>query len=220
MTTDAPARLWFGPAAAVLLVAGTLAIGLVIPDYSHVRQTVSELGEIGSPGRVAFSVLLLLVAASLALFAIGSAYTLRKIGQSTLPAYFIGAMAISISGVGMFPFPHALHNVFGMSELVGYQAPLVAALAARKVQGARIIALFSMVMYVAVVLALVTNLAVLDRGGDLWTRIQPFYGIAQRALFATWFLWCAGYAVLLMRVHPQADNPRQPDPLRAGLTDA
>ena len=49
----------------------------------------------------------------------------------------------------------------------------------------------------AALLAIVVNLSVLDRSGGLWVRIQPFYGIAQRALFAAWFMWCAGYALLL-----------------------
>ena len=34
-------------------------------------------------------------------------------------------MALSAAGVGVFAYPHPLHNVFGISELVGYQAPLV-----------------------------------------------------------------------------------------------
>jgi hypothetical protein len=41
-------RLWFGPIAALLLFAGIFAVGLITPGYSHVRQTVSELGEVGS----------------------------------------------------------------------------------------------------------------------------------------------------------------------------
>lgn len=207
-------RLWFGPVAALLLCAGVVAIALATPGYSHVRQTVSELGEIGSPGRIAFTVLLLLVAACLLVFAAAAARTLRELGHSALPAYFVGAMAVSTAGVGVFPFPHALHNVFGMSELVGYQAPLVAVLACRKAGGARSVVLFSVVMYLVILLALVANLSVLDRSGELWLRIQPVYGIAQRSLFAAWFLWCAGFAVLLMRVHQRANDSLRPTPLR------
>ena len=101
------------------------------PGYSHVHQTVSELGEIGSPGRAAFSVLLCLVAVSLLIYAGAIARSLRELGQSTLPAYFVGAMAISCAGVGVFAFPHPLHNIFGLSETIGLQAPLLAALVSR-----------------------------------------------------------------------------------------
>jgi hypothetical membrane protein len=192
-------RLWFGPIAAVLFFAGIFAIGLMIPDYSSVRQTVSELGEIGSPGRVVFSVILCLVAASLIIFAGAVGRILRGSGHSGLPAYFVGAMAISAAGVGIFAFPHPLHNVFGMSELVGYQAPLVAALVCRKDQSAKRLNVFSIVMYVAVLLAIAANMTTLHRHGDLWAHIHPFYGVVQRFLFAAWFSWCAGYGVLLLR---------------------
>lgn len=193
--------LWFGPIAALLLFAGIVAIGWMVPGYSHVRQTVSELGEVGSAGRLAFSVLLVLVAACLIVFAVAAGRTLRSAGCSTLPAWFIAAMGISAAGVGVFAFPHPLHNVFGMSELVGYQAPLVAALARGSAPAARRPATFSTVMYVLVVLAIAANMTTLARHGDLWAHIQPFYGVVQRLLFAAWFSWCAGYAVLLMRMH-------------------
>lgn len=197
--TDTQFRLWLGPVAAVLLFAGMFAVGLMTPGYSHVRQTVSELGEVGSPGRIAFSVLLVLVATCLIVFATGVAATLRGAGYSTLPAYLVGAMAISAAGVGLFAFPHPLHNVFGLSELVGYQAPLAAALVGRSVASNRI-RTFSLVMYTLVVLAIAANMTTLHRHGALWLHIQPFYGVVQRLLFAVWFLWGAGYAVLLGRM--------------------
>ena len=192
-------RLWFGPIATVLFFAGIFAIGLMIPGYSPIRQTVSELGEVGSPGRVVFSILLSLVAVSLIIFAGAVAHTLRESGHSRLPAYFVGAMAISAAGAGIFAFPHPLHNVFGMSELIGYQAPLVAALVCRKDQSAKRLNVFSIVMYIAVLLAIAANMTTLHRHGDLWAHIRPFYGVAQRFLFAAWFFWCAGYGVLLLR---------------------
>jgi len=197
---DTQVRLWLGPIAAVLLFAGMFAVGLMIPGYSHVRQTVSELGEVGSPGRLAFSVLLLLVATCLVVFATGVAATLRATGRSTVPAYLVGAMAISAAGVGVFAFPHPLHNVFGLSELVGYQAPLVAALVCGSAARTRPIRTFSFVMYALVVLAIAANMTTLHRQGTLWLHIQPCYGVVQRLLFAAWFFWCAGYAVLLMRL--------------------
>jgi hypothetical membrane protein len=197
---DTDHRLWFGPIAAVLLFAGMVAIGLMLPGYSQVRQTVSELGEVGSPGRVAFSVLRSVVAACLLVFAGAVVRTLREARQPTLPAYFVAAMAVSAAGVGIFAFPHPLHNIFGMSELVGYQAPLAAALVRRTDQNARRLAAFSIVMYVVVLLAIAANMTTLTRHGDLWAHIQPFYGLVQRFLFAAWFFWCAGYAVLLTQL--------------------
>ena len=193
-------RRWFGPIAALLLFAGIFAVGLVTPDYSHVRQTVSELGEVGSPGQVAFSVLLCLIAACLIIFAGAVAHSLRELGHSTLPAWFLGAMAISTAGVGLFAYPEPLHNIFGMSETVGYQAPLVAALVCKTDPRAKRIKAFSIVMYVAVLLAIAINLVALVRPAEIWSQIKPFFGVVQRSLFASWFIWCTGYALLLMRM--------------------
>jgi hypothetical membrane protein len=172
---------------------GVFSIGVITPDYSHVRQTVSELGEAGSPGQGAFSVLLCLVATCLIIFAGAVDRSLRLSGQSTLPAYFIGAMAISTAGVGIFSFPHPLHNIFGISEMLGYQAPLVAALVSKSKR----VKVFCIIMYVAVFLAIAINLAALVRPAGIWSQIKPFFGVVQRSLFASWFIWCAGYAVLL-----------------------
>lgn len=94
---DTNQRLWFGPIAAILFFAGIFALGLMIPSYSPVRQTVSELGEIGSPGRVAFTILLSLIAVCLIIFASGVARALHESGNSALPAFFVGALAISSS---------------------------------------------------------------------------------------------------------------------------
>jgi hypothetical membrane protein len=193
-------RLWFGPIAALILFSGIFAIGTITPGYSHVRKTVSELGEVGSPGQVAFSVLLCLVAACLIVFAGAIARSLRESGHSTLPAYFVGAMAISTAGVGIFSFPQPLHNIFGMSETVGYQAPLIAALACKMDPRSKRIKLFSIIMYVVVLLAIAINLMALVRPADIWSQIKPFFGLVQRSLFASWFIWCTGYAVLLMRM--------------------
>ena len=42
-------RLLFGPVAAAVLVLGVAGLALMVPGYSDVRQTVSEIGEVGSP---------------------------------------------------------------------------------------------------------------------------------------------------------------------------
>jgi hypothetical membrane protein len=202
-------RLWFGPAAFMLFIAGTFAIGAITPGYSHVRQTVSELGELGSPGQFAFSVLLCLVAACLIICAIAAARSLRELGCSAIPAGFLVAMAFSCAGVGIFSFPHPLHNVFGMSETVGLQAPLVAAIACRNEPRAKQIMVFSIVMYLVVLLAIAINLIPLVRPASLWPLIRPYFGVVQRFLFVSWFVWCAGYALLLMRASRANYSPNQ-----------
>ena len=62
-------RLLFGPAAGGILALGIAGLALLVPGYNHVHQTVSEIGEIGSPARVRFAIMLSCVAACILVFA-------------------------------------------------------------------------------------------------------------------------------------------------------
>ena len=189
----------FGPLAAALLVLGIVGLGVLVPGYDPVRQTVSEIGEVGSPMRLPFALLLWAVAACVLVFAWALRGFARQAGASTLPAYFTACMAVSAAGVGAFAFPHPLHNVFGLSELIGYQAPLVTALAWRRAPGARTLVRFSWIMVAVVWATIVLNLVPVCRPAGIWPHLKPVYGLVQRALFASWFCWCAGAGAILAR---------------------
>ena len=124
-------RLLFGPLAGIMLGFGIAGLALLIPGYSHAHQTVSEIGEIGSPARVPFAVMLGCVAVCILVFASAVRDVSVAAHHSRLAAYLIGFMALPAAGIGVFAYPHPAHNVFGMSELIGYQAPLAFALAWR-----------------------------------------------------------------------------------------
>jgi Protein of unknown function (DUF998) len=192
-------RLLFGPLAAGILACGIAGVALMVPGYSQIRQTVSEIGEMDSPGRIPFTIMLCAVAACLAFFAAGIRTACIKGGRNPASAYLIGSMALSAAGVGIFAFPHPLHNVFGESELIGYQAPLAFALAWRGDPGTKAPVRFSWIMFVLIWISIALNLASLDRHGALWAELKPVYGLVQRSLFAAWFCWCAGIGVMLRR---------------------
>jgi hypothetical protein len=200
-------RLLFGPLAAAILAGGIVGLAFAVPGYSQVRQTVSEIGEVGSPARIPFAALLCSVAACLLVFAAAAREGSVAARRSTLPAYVTAAMAFSALGAGVFAYPHPLHNVFGLSELLGYQAPFVAALTWRRdLRLSRLVA-FSWVMAWIVGLALVLNLSVLARHPMAWAYLKPAYGLVQRALFAAWFGWCGGVGVYLFRASAGLQAP-------------
>lgn len=198
ITRDVAGRLWFGVLAGILLCLAIGGLGLLVPGYSQVHQTVSEIGEVGSPARVPFTLVIWAVAACLVVFASALKHVSRDAGHSAAGAYVVVAMAVSAAGVGTFAYPHPLHNVFGLSELIGYQAPLVFAITWRR-DARRDIVAFSWAMYLLVVLAMVANLSALDRNGAVWAYERPVYGVVQRLLFGAWFVWCMGVAGLLLR---------------------
>lgn len=184
-------RLMFAPLAFALLVGGVIALSMLIPGYSHVRQTVSEIGQMGSPVRVPFSLLLLSVAACTLVFAQALHQMASSTSNSRAPALLVGAMAVSVVGVAVFPHPHLLHNVFGLSELVGYQAPLVFALLWRKDPRAGGLIAQSWALYLVIMLAVAANLSGLLMMDAIWEFTEPRIGLAQRLLFAAWFVWAA-----------------------------
>jgi hypothetical membrane protein len=191
--------LLFGPLAAIVLALGVAALAQSVPGYSHVRQTVSEIGEVGSPAQAPFAVLLCAVAACILVFAVGVRSASIEAGRSPFAAYLIACFALSATGVGLFPHPDPLHNVFGLSQLIGYQAPLVPALTWRRDPRAKALVAFSWAAFALLWLAVVLNLSSIDPDGQLWAMVKPKYGLAQRALFAAWFGWCAVVGVLLFR---------------------
>jgi hypothetical membrane protein len=183
-------RLLFGPAAGILFVVGTLVLGTMVPGYSHIRQTVSEIGEMTSPARQPFTILLCSIAICIVLLSLALGDRSRTLGHSRAVACFTGCMAISVTGVGVFAYPHPLHNVFGLSELIGYQAPLVLALTWKGDTRMRSAIQCSWLFYVLIVLAIVLNLSPLFGHETLWPHLRPVHGLVQRSLFGAWFGWC------------------------------
>jgi hypothetical membrane protein len=191
-----------GFAAALLLAAGIAGLSMFVPGYDQMRQTVSEIGEMDSPMRIPFAALLFGVAALLLVFAWAVNGIATETGRSRLVAAFIAFMIVPLVGIGIFAYPHPLHNVFGPSELVGYQAPLVLALTWRRDPSTKSVVDLSWIMGALVWLVLIANMTPMFRPEPLWHEMRPFYGIVQRALFATWFVWAAGVGLLLFRQMP------------------
>lgn len=208
------ARLSFGVVTVVVLWSGLLLLPLLVPGYDQVRQTVSEIGERGSPAQIPFTLMLCAVAVCLLVFAWALRDVARKWDASTAVVYVTGFMAISSAGVGIFSFPHPLHNVFGISEIIGYQGPWVLALTWRHVKRVRGLVVFSWLMGAIMWCAILANLSALDFNGWLWHLERPVYGVVQRALFLTWSVWLAGTSIALKK-HRNVVDAREPAPLPA-----
>ena len=188
-------RLLFGPLAGIILACGITGLALLIPGYSHVRQTVSEIGELGSAARVPFAVMLIAVAICLIIFATAMSELLALAGHSRWGAWLIGFMALPSTGLAVFAFPHPLHNVFGLSETIGYLAPLIIALTWRNDPRRKSLVTISWIFFVIVWVTIALNLSPIVPA--VWVHLKPVHGLVQRALFAAWFGWCAVVGLLL-----------------------
>ena len=112
-------RLLFGPLSLAIFTPGILILPAFIPGYDSVRQTVSEIGEMDSPMRWPFAAMLFAVAICVSIFALGLRGACIQARHSSVSAWLAAWMAVAAGAIGWFAFPHPLHNVFGLSELIG-----------------------------------------------------------------------------------------------------
>jgi hypothetical membrane protein len=202
------ARLLAGPLAAIVFAIGVAALPAFIPGYNGVRQTVSEIGETSSPMRWPFAALLWSVGACVLVFAsaLWSARPAARALSAAAAAICTAWMGLAAAAIGWFAYPHPLHNGFGLSELLGYQAPLAFAIGWRG--QARAAVGFSLFMYALTLASLGLNLSVMLGGEAWWGSLKPFSGLVQRSLFAGFFLWCAGAGGLLWMRTARATKSR------------
>ncbi|HEV7166002.1 MAG TPA: DUF998 domain-containing protein [Gammaproteobacteria bacterium] len=194
-----------GPLGTVIFFLGVPLLALMVPGYSHVRQTVSEIGAMDSPGRFPFTFMLAAISLCMFVFAFAIRDAASKAGRNQIVAYLVACMGISGLGVGIFSTPHPLHNVFGMSEIVGYQAPLALALAWKGDPKAKNLVIWSWVLFAALWLSMLLNMSPLLSHDWLWPRLKPVNGLVQRSLFLAWFVWCAIAGILMWRRY--SENP-------------
>jgi hypothetical membrane protein len=192
-------RLLFGPISAAIFCVGVAGLALMVPGYSHVHQTVSEIGEVGSPARIPFTVMLACVCVCTLIFASAIRDFSSQARRPKLAAYLTVCSGLSALGVGIFAYPHPLHNVFGLSEIIGYQAPLALALAWRSDPNAKALVVSSWLLFGLLWIAMTLNLSPLFPHSWLWQHLKPVNGLVQRSLFLTWFAWCTVAGLLMWR---------------------
>lgn len=183
-----------GGLASVIFFPAVFALATMVDGYSHTAQTVSEIGALGSPAEVYLQITNLGVALCLLVFAWSIYLFARSNDASILPAIFITCYAIAEIGVAIFPSPHNLHNVFGLSMTIGYMSPLVVAVSWRKLARASELITVSWIAFILVVITIFLNLSPIF-ARDLYPL--EYYGIVQRALFVAFYGWCMFMSVKL-----------------------
>jgi hypothetical membrane protein len=171
-----------------IFILGTFILGSLLQGYNPVSQTVSEIGQNGSPLYFQWQLFSITIGVLLILFSLSLIFFSKKNKLSIVPGIFMLAQALSQFGVGFFPSPHELHNVFGLSMTIGYFSPLVFALAWKNKLGKRINQL-SWLAFILIILGIFLNLSPLFA-----PTLYPleYYGIVQRFLLFTFYAY-AGY---------------------------
>src|SRR5687767_3523210 len=98
--------LLFGVLAAAIFVGITTLLGALLPDYDPISQTISEIGERGSPFETVFMAAELVVAACLLVFALGLGAYASATARSIVPAILLGSYGLANVGTAVFEAPH------------------------------------------------------------------------------------------------------------------
>ncbi|MBT8293437.1 MAG: DUF998 domain-containing protein [Eudoraea sp.] len=183
--------LSLGWVTATLFIAGSLALGSFLADYSFISQTVSEIGQEGSPLKLTWQLFSLLVGLLLILFSLGIISFARRNKWSVVPGLFVLFAGLSEFGIALFPSPHPLHKVFGLSMTIGYFSPLVFFLHWKNKLGTYF-KWYSLFAFILIVLGIFLNLSPMF-APDLYPL--EYYGLVQRFLLFTFYLYLALVAV-------------------------
>lgn len=176
---------WITAAAFIL---GSIILGSILKDYSMIAQTVSEIGEKGSPLFLTWQIFSIAIGGLFLLFSFGTIAFAKRHNFSSLPGIFLLSYGLSQLGIGLFPAPHPLHNIFGLSMTLGYFSPLVFSLSWKNGLGSAF-KWISILAFLIIVLGIFLNLA----PAFAPTRYpQEHYGLVQRFLLFTFYLYC-GY---------------------------
>ena len=166
-------------------IIGSLLLGSMLSDYSPVSQTVSEIGQSGSPLMMSWHIFSVSIGLLMLLFAIGIIFFAKQNKLSILPGIFILSYGISQFGIGFYPSPHSLHNVFGLSMTIGYFSPLVFALSWKDRLGKNFRSI-SILTFILIILGVFLNLS-----PAFAPSLYPleYYGIVQRFLLFTFYAY-------------------------------
>lgn len=150
--------------------------------------------------RIPFALVFVFYACSLLIFASGIFRMAVQRGAPTLPAYLIGYYALTQLGIAVFATPHPLHNIFGLLSMLGYLAPLALAFTWRHA-GPHSLIVFSYLLGLIVLAAIVLGLSELFPQSGLWQLVSPYPGLVQRLLVAAWLPWLIASGAIMRRQH-------------------
>ena len=183
--------------AGIGFIFGTLLLGNLLTDYNLVSQTVSEIGETGSPLEGTFKLFSFMISILLILFSIGLLAYSRKNSLSLVPGFLLLTFGLAEFGIGLFPSPHPLHNVFGLSLTIGYLSPLFFFFLWKNKLGDRF-KWISLLVFLLVLLGIFLNLT-----PAFAPELYPlkYYGLAQRFLLYTFYGYCAYISISTLQYY-------------------
>jgi len=186
----------------ILYTVTLFALGLLRPGYNHVAQSMSELGEVGSPNATVMNVAgFMLLGLLMMAFAFALSRGIREGGGSKIGSSLVAMAGVSLVMVGFFPcdpdcvtasLTGALHDAFAtIPAFAMILAPIVISHSLRN--DSRWQGYWSYSMATGILAAMISLL--------LWfTFLEAWKGVIQRIGMGVPLLWMEVMAVRLLRL--------------------
>ncbi|MFN2396530.1 MAG: DUF998 domain-containing protein [Bacteroidales bacterium] len=174
--------LYAGFISPVIFWVTTLICGLMIDDYNHFSNMVSELGALGSEPQYIFSTGLVLSSVLNILFVIGLYRICKSHHINTTPVLFLLFFSF-LAGPGIVPMPLRLHGIIGIPFPLFMLSPLLALIIWRNNES-----------QLRIRAGAITGLLLMLLGFLIFfpSILPEYFGLKQRFLYLGWTFW-SGY---------------------------
>lgn len=161
--------------------ATTMVCGLILPDYSHLSDQVSELGALGTKTQSLFTAGLLLSSALSIIFILKFSHYSRKHKINIIPVAILFAFSLSIAGAAIFPMPLRMHGIWSLPAVLLYFSPLLALILwKQKTVTITYAAIFSILIMIVGISVFIPDL------------LSSCHGLKQRFFHIGWSVWFIG----------------------------
>lgn len=170
--------LYFGIASPLLFWLTTIVCGIILDNYSHLSNMVSELGAMGTSTQYFFTTGLVLSSILNVFFGIGLWRMGKALNLRVLPILLVFSYSF-LAGPAIFAMPHKLHGVWYGFMLI-MVAPVFAFVQWWKQESKlkiRWVAVLSVALMMLGFLVFFPNI------------LSDYFGLKQRFLYMGWSVW-------------------------------
>ncbi|MFC1839658.1 DUF998 domain-containing protein [Thermodesulfobacteriota bacterium] len=179
--------LVLGIAITVIYFLTLIILAALYPDYSHMRNYVSDLGRIEAPHHKFFNSVVIFLGLLYLLTGLGYYYSVKRITEKNVLAVFIGSF-VAVLGIayffgGFYPLPDPRHGGYSIG-LLHFFTPLLLVWAFWKLPDTRLFRFYQLMCFILIVTFILIQAGVFGLIDE--TNLGLFQRLGAISLYA-WF---------------------------------
>ncbi len=172
--------IYFGYAAPILFWLTTFLSGTIHGNYNHFKNTISELGAIGTKSEIFTSSALLILSIACILFSIGFYRASKKFNLSVIPAILSFTMPITMIWASIFTLGNEFHSLTGPLPFLIILGCLLAYFLWKKIPYFSLLSNLSLLSFFIAMFILLKFIKPIG---------SEYEGLVQRFFYLVWTVW-------------------------------